>query len=151
MERISKHEVNMEVALAVSKRSPDEETKVGAVLVKNEDGAIVATGYNGFARGVDDSKLPKTRDEGKYDFMIHAEQNLIAFCAKHAISMDNCTLYCTLSPCFRCMRLMWQCGIKKIICKDLYRDFDKTLNMEDLKITMHTLDCGLHELTYEIR
>lgn len=44
----------MDMASVVSQRSHDAETKVGAILVNNNSGAIVATGFNGFVRGADD-------------------------------------------------------------------------------------------------
>jgi len=46
--------------------------------------------------------------------MVHAEQNLICNCARHGISMNNCVIVCTMSPCVQCMRFLWQCGITKI-------------------------------------
>ena len=139
----------MEMADVVSKRSHDAETKVGAVLVNNKSGAIIATGFNGFVRGADDSVLPTTRPE-KYEFILHAEQNLIANCARHGISMEDCTLICTLSPCKLCMRLMINCGITRVITRELYRDFQDILNMPDVKTNIENRDDGLHEITYAV-
>ena len=140
----------MKQAEAVSERSHDAETKVGAILVKNDSGAVIAQGYNGFVRGADDTKLPNTRPE-KYPYMVHAEQNLIANCARHGISMDNTTLIITLSPCTSCMRLMWQAGITRVICRDLYRDVEKILEMSDLEIDIAKTEEGYYELQYGIK
>src|SRR5258708_4938896 len=104
----------MDMAEVVSMRSHDAETKVGAVLVNNKSGAILATGFNGFVRGACDSELPTTRPQ-KYEFILHAETNLMANCARHGISMEDCTLISTLSPCKQCMRLMINCGITMVI------------------------------------
>jgi len=123
--RPSKIRNYMDIAEVVAQRSHDSETKVGAVLINNSSGAIIATGYNGFVRGACDEKLPTTRPE-KYEFILHAEQNLIANCARHGISMEDCALICTLSPCKTCMRLMIACGITKVVVRDLYRDFQET-------------------------
>lgn len=123
----------MGFAEQAAKRSHDAETQVGAVLVHKRTNAILATGFNGFVRGADDNKLPNTRPD-KYPYMVHAEQNLIAHCARHGISMSDCYVYCTHSPCNVCMRLLWQCGIEKIIVKELYRDFDTIKEMKDLDI-----------------
>ena len=68
-----------------AKKSPDAETKVGAVLVNNKTGAVIAMGFNGFIRGACDILLPKTRPD-KYVYMVHGEVNLIANCARHGIS-----------------------------------------------------------------
>lgn len=133
MERMEKNDWFMGFAEQAAKRSHDAETQVGAVLVHKRTGAILATGFNGFVRGADDNLLPNTRPD-KYPYMVHAEQNLIAHCARHGISMSDCYVYCTHSPCHICMRLLWQCGIEKIIVKELYRDFDTIKEMKDLDI-----------------
>ncbi len=133
--RQSKVENYMEHACVAAKRSHDDETKVGAVLVNNESGAILATGFNGFVRNAPDAVLPTTRPD-KYEYIVHAEQNLIANCARHGISMDNCTVYCTLSPCKVCMRLLYNCGITKVIVKELYKDFQEIREMKDIDVTI---------------
>ena len=146
--RKSKMEVNMNVAEAVAQRSHDAETQVGAVLVKNDSGAIIATGFNGFVRGAPDDKLPSTRPE-KYPYMRHAEENIISNCARHGISTNNCTLFCTLTPCCSCMRLLWQCGITIVIAKEKYRDWEKLIEMQDLAVDMSMTPEGYWRLTYK--
>ena len=146
--RPSKLRVLMDVAEAVKQRSHDSQTQVGAVLVNNESGAIISTGFNGFARGADDSKLPSTRPE-KYKYMIHAEENLVAHCARHGISMNDCTVVCTLSPCVKCMRLLWQCGIKRVVVKEQYSDFESLKTMGDIGIDIKETEDGYYELTYK--
>jgi dCMP deaminase len=126
----------MGFAEQAAKRSPDAETKVGSALVNLTTGAVLSMGFNGFARGAPDRKLPNTRPL-KYDLIIHSEINLLANCGRHGIPMDNCELYCTLSPCISCMRTMWQCGISRIYVKELYRDMDKIKEMKDLNIEIH--------------
>lgn len=139
----------MDIAITIAERSHDEETRVGAVLVNNVSGAIVATGYNGFVRGADDSVLPTTRPD-KYEYILHAEQNLIANSARHGISMDNCSLVCTLSPCKLCMRMLLNCGITKVIAKDLYKDFDDILKMQDVKVVATQEEDGYWHITYQV-
>lgn len=139
----------MKQAEVVAERSHDAETKVGAILINNESGAVIAQGYNGFVRGADDTKLPRTRPD-KYPYMVHAEQNLMANCARHGISMENTSLIITLSPCTVCMRLMWQAGITRVICRDLYRDVSKILEMEDLHVDISRTEEGYYVLEYSI-
>lgn len=116
MSKIKKY---LNVAKEVSKFSKDENTKVGAILVDPDDGAIVAVGYNGFVRGSPDYLIPKTRPE-KYKYTIHAELNLLLNCARHGISVKNKIVYCTHSPCNNCARHLKNAGINKIIFKNLY-------------------------------
>lgn len=147
--RPSKIDNYMSMAAVVAQRSHDDETKVGAVLVNNKSGAILATGFNGFVRGAPDGTLPTTRPL-KYEFILHAEENLIANCARHGISMDDCSLVCTLSPCKHCMRLMINCGITKVVCRELYKDFEEILEMPDVKVSMKREEDGLYHITYSV-
>lgn len=146
--RPSKLENYMDMANIVAMRSHDAETQVGAILINNESGAIVATGYNGFVRGANDNTLPNTRPD-KYEYILHAEQNLIANCARHGISMQNSTLICTMSPCKLCMRMIFNCGITKVVVQELYRDFKDIQEMKDLNVEVKTNEYGFYELTYK--
>lgn len=147
--RPSKSQNYMDIATVIAQRSHDAETKVGAVLVNNNSGAIIATGFNGFVRGADDAILPNTRPN-KYEYIVHAEQNLICNSAKHGISMNNCSLVCTLSPCKLCMRMLLNCGITKVIAKDLYKDFDEILKMQDIKVEVQKEKDGFFHITYKV-
>ena len=118
---------------AVREDSPDLETKVGALLVDPNSGAVLSSGYNGFVRGANDSILPKTRPE-KYPFMIHAETNLILNCARHGISTEGKHLVCSHSPCVNCLRFAYQCGISTTYFREKYRDFEVNCQMEDLLV-----------------
>lgn len=135
----------MGIAEAVSAKSHDAETKVGGILVKNDTGVIVATGYNGFVRGAPDEKLPITRPD-KYEFMVHCEENIIASAAKNGINVSDCTLIITMSPCQKCLRLLWQAGITEVVCRDMYRDHN--CNMKDLSIKEEETEDGFTRLTY---
>lgn len=122
-------------ALTIAQSSPDEETKVGAILIHKDTGAVISSGYNGFVRGADDKNLPKTRPE-KYDYMVHAEANLLYNCARHGVSTNGCVVFCTLSPCISCCRFLYQAGIRTIYFKDKYRDFQDQISMKDLQINL---------------
>lgn len=144
--RPSKLSFYMAMAETAASRSHDLETKVGSVLVKTDTGAIIATGCNGFVRGADDEKLPGKRPD-KYDYIVHSEMNLIANCARHGISTENCFVVCTMTPCKVCMRMLWQCGISRVVAKNKYRDFDSILTMGDLSMSIKEVD-GLIDLEY---
>lgn len=129
-------------------RSHDEQTQVGAVLVKRDTRAIIATGYNGFVRDAPDKDLPKTRPE-KYEFMVHAEENVITHCARHGISTDNCMMFLNINPCTRCSRLLWQCGITCVVIEDIYEKyFEAVKNMPDLKVEVLKTPEGYYMLNY---
>lgn len=137
----------MDIATVVAERSHDAETKVGVVLVNNKAGNIISTGYNGFVRGAADNSLPNHRPE-KYEYIIHAELNLITNCCRNGISTENCTLISTMSPCRSCLRILVNCGITNIIAKDLYKDFGEVLQMRDVTTSIIKRDDGLYEISY---
>ncbi len=109
--------VLMDAAYLWAEESYCKRNKVGAVLAK--DGRILATGYNGALSG-----LPNNCEDGESTLpqIVHAEQNVICFAAKHGISTENCDLYVTLSPCVTCAKLIVQSGIKRVIFDEEYRD-----------------------------
>jgi dCMP deaminase len=135
---MERHQWLMNIAEAVAQKSPDEETKVGSVLVNNKTGSIVSTGFNGFTRGAPDYILPKIRPL-KYKYIIHSEINLIYNSFKSGISGGDYTVYCTLSPCVECTRALFQCGIDTVIVKELYKHFNEVLEMKDLKVEVSNL------------
>jgi len=145
--RPSKLQNYMDIAETVAKRSHDAETQVGALLINNKSGAILATGFNGFIKSAPDAILPNTRPD-KYEYILHAEMNLLTNCARHGISMDDSFLVCTLSPCKLCMRLMINSGVNLVIAKDLYRDFEDILKMKDVDTQYIQNVEGFYEIHY---
>lgn len=145
--RPSKLENYMEIASTVALRSHDAQTKVGAILVNNKSGAILATGFNGFIKGANDEILPNTRPD-KYEYILHAEMNLLTNCARHGISMDDCYLVSTMSPCKLCMRLMVNSGVSKVVAKALYSDFEDILKMKDVAVDFRKNEASFYEITY---
>lgn len=120
-------------AIAVANMSHDSQTKVGALLINKDTGAVMAEGYNGFIRGADDALLPNTRPE-KYDYIVHAETNVLCNAVRHGVSTNNNIIYCTLSPCKKCLRMLWQAGIKEFYFKEKYSDFIESTSMKDIKV-----------------
>lgn len=102
----------LRMAYEASRRSPDAETQHGAVLA-DANHRILGVGFNGFVRGADDERLPKTRPE-KYAFMVHAEANCILN-SQRLDDMSGCTLYVTGHPCVECAKLIAQAGIKRVV------------------------------------
>jgi len=122
-------------AMTIAELSPDEQTKVGALLINYENRSVINNAYNGFIRKGPDKDLPKTRPE-KYEFIIHAEINLLCNCLLNHVSPKNCFVFCTLSPCANCCRLLYQSGIREVYFKDTYRDFENTMQMKDIYIAV---------------
>ena len=95
--------------------------KVGAIIAR--DGRILATGYNGTVSGHDNCCEIEIDGVLKTSpFTVHAEQNVISYCAKNGIATDGATMYITLSPCSLCAKLIVQSGIKRVVYLDNYKD-----------------------------
>lgn len=110
----------LSTAYIFSQQSYCTRLKVGAVLAR--DGRILATGYNGTISGMPNSC--ECKDGTTSEFTLHAEQNIITFCAKNGISTNGTTLYLTHSPCKQCSKLIAQSGIAEVIYTSVYRDTD---------------------------
>jgi dCMP deaminase len=115
---ISWDECFMRMAHAISERSKDPSTQVGAVVV-DKDNVVVGLGYNGFPRGIKNTDLPWERvgsfEDTKYPYICHAEENAI-YNANN--STKNCILYSTLFPCNECAKTIIQNGIKEVVYED---------------------------------
>jgi dCMP deaminase len=110
----------MTTAFTFSQQSYCNRLKVGAVL--SRDGRILATSYNGTIAGM--SNCCEDSSGSTSDFTLHAEQNLITFCAKNGIPTNGTTIYITHSPCKQCSKLIAQSGITEVIYSTVYRDTD---------------------------
>lgn len=128
----------MKIAEEFSSLSHCVSHKVGAIAVR--DGRIISTGYNGTPSGLincddvfplyDASKDREDHYTWSSAHEIHAEMNVIIFCAKNGIKLDGATLYSTVQPCQHCTKNLLQSGIKRIVYKYPY---DKSVTSELIK------------------
>lgn len=123
MERITREQMFIEIAQVVSKRSTCSRKRVGCVLVL--DNRVIAIGYNGVL-----PNMPEEMglDEQGNSHTVHAEANVIAFCAKNGIPTNNCKMYVTLQPCEKCAELIIQAGVIEVNYLEEYR-CDKGLQL----------------------
>ena len=133
MKRISKTEYYLDIAEAVSKRSTCLRRQYGAVIVKNDE--IIATGYNGAPRGLDNccdlnrcwretNRIPHG-EQYEACLAVHAEQNAIISASR--TEMNGATLYLvgfengirmpedTVKPCRICDRMLVNSGIYYVV------------------------------------
>ena len=105
----------LSLAKEVSGWSKDPSTKIGAVAVGNK-GQVLALGYNGFPRGVDDSDERLSNKDVKYSLVVHAELNCIYNATYNGASLDGATLYIYGLPvCNECAKGIIQTGIKRVV------------------------------------
>ena len=117
----------MNIAYNVSERSNCIRRQVGAVIVKDRN--IISTGYNGTPMGVKncyEGGCPRCASEAPSGtgldtcLCVHAEQNAIAFAARHGARTEGGALFSTLRPCFGCLKESIQAGIVRIVYVEPY-------------------------------
>ena len=134
MNNLSFHDIYMDLAQNLSRKSHCVKAKVGAVISK--DTRIVSLGYNGPPAGTHncDQEWPIdgcARDrKGGCSLALHAEANAILYASKNQITMEGATLYVTLSPCIACAKIIYTTGIKKVIYLESYAAF-KGIDVEE--------------------
>jgi dCMP deaminase len=113
----------LRVAREVSTRGTCIRRKVGCVLV-DEHLHILATGYNGVARGVPhciDHPCPGAQSASGTDLdvcqAIHAEANALLQCPD--VNRIE-TIYCTASPCIQCVKLLMNTGADRVVFAEIY-------------------------------
>ncbi len=135
MNRPSKDEYYLNIAKAVSLRSPCLRRRFGAIIVVND--TIVSTGYNGPARGsvncYDIGCIKDLKDLPSYSAYdlcpaVHAEENAVVNAARNGAKVFGGVLYIygarpdgsptPSHPCDRCKRVLINAGIKKVVTKD---------------------------------
>ncbi len=113
----------MNIAVEASKLSHANRTKVGAVIVKDND--ILSFSWNGTPTGFDnnceyivDNELITKPD------VIHAEANCILKSAKLGKSLQGSTMFVTHNPCVQCAIKIIQSGITTVYYLNEYRILD---------------------------
>lgn len=109
----------LELAKHISSWSKDPSTKVGAVLVNPDNRIVVGIGYNGFARGVQDTDERLNMRELKYKFVVHAEVNAILMASAGGQTRGS-ILYVwpafdIPNICHDCAKTAIQAGVKEVI------------------------------------
>ena len=108
----------MTVAEAMSAKSKDPSTKVGAVLVR-PDMRVASLGFNGFPKRMFDDPTflsDSTLREEKLKRMVHAEQNAIRNSSDY--NTDGYHLVVTRHPCNRCALEICCTGITDVWYKE---------------------------------
>lgn len=105
----------MRLAREISTWSKDPSSKIGAVVV-NDERRILATGYNGFPRGIADTNERLNDREQKYPRIIHAEMNALMNALYSGVSVKGATIYVYGLPvCSECTKSVIQAGISRVV------------------------------------
>ena len=135
----------MDLAKQVGTWSKDPSKKIGAIAIGSK-GQVLAQGYNGFPRGIDDNESRLNNKETKYKYVVHAEMNLIYNATFNGISLNGSTVYVSGLPvCSECAKGLIQVGVKQIVMsKDSLEGADeKWLDSFELTIALIN-EAGIH-------
>lgn len=103
----------LDMAVRAAEESHAVRKKVGAIFVSEE--GVMSIGINGMPAG--GSNVCEYKAEGRLytkDEVSHAEENLLTKMLREGLSAKGGTVYCTLSPCVNCAKMMANAGIKQI-------------------------------------
>lgn len=124
------------MAQLVARRSTCLRRHVGCVATKYQ--RVIATGYNGPVSGRPHCthetcyrlthNIPSGHELEKC-WATHAEQNVVAQCARYGISLEGATIYVNYAPCITCTKILLAAGVDYCIYSEPY-DGDKMV--EDL-------------------
>ena len=115
LRRLKWHDRYLELAQQIASWSKDPSSKIGAIAVGSK-GQVLAQGYNGFPRGIEDREIRFENKELKYRYVVHAEMNLIYNASYNGVSLDGSTVYVTGLPvCSECAKGLIQVGVQQVI------------------------------------
>jgi dCMP deaminase len=125
--RPSKQSMMLRIAGVVSERSTCTRAQVGAVITDIDMTNIHSIGYNGTARG-----LPNGCDRSTPGDCgcVHAEANALI---KSPFGVDL-LMFCTLTPCVSCAKLMINKGVRRVYAWKGYRSLEGIDLLRDANI-----------------
>ncbi len=126
--RPSWDEYFMDIARTVAERATCDRGRSGCVI--SRDKQILVTGYVGSPKGlphcdeVGHQMKTVTHEDGHQSQhclrTAHAEQNAICQAAKLGIAIGEGTLYCKMTPCAACAKMIINAGLKRVVCEKKY-------------------------------
>jgi len=112
----------LELSKVIASWSKDPSTQTGAVIV-SPDRTIIAVGYNGFPKGMEDTPELYANREVKYSRIVHCEMNAVLNAKQ---SVQGCTLYTwPFASCDRCAVHMIQAGITTFVFPKLTKELEE--------------------------
>lgn len=152
--RPSWDEYFMNIAKQVATRATCDRGRSGCVITKDKQ--ILTTGYVGSPVGsphcdeIGHQMHGVKHEDGHVSQhcirTTHAEQNAICQAAKLGIPLEGATLYCKMTPCYVCAKMIINVGIKKVICEKDYHAGDLSKEIfEKAKVQLDILDKNVEQ------
>ncbi len=119
----------MDIAKTVAERATCDRGRSGCVIAKDKQ--ILVTGYVGSPKGlphcdeVGHQMKTTIHEDGSQTHhcvrTTHAEQNAIVQAAKLGIAINGATMYCKMTPCPTCAKMIINAGILRVVCEKKYQ------------------------------
>ncbi len=153
-ERPSWDEYFLKVADVVADRATCDRGRSGCVIARNK--RILTTGYVGAPSGMPhcdevghEFKEVKHEDGSTSQHCVrtsHAEENAIVQAAKLGVSIDGATLYCRMTPCYTCAKMIINAGIERVVCeKDYHASEDTKRIFQKAGVALEIMDNEVEE------
>jgi dCMP deaminase len=115
----------IELANLVGSRSTCDRGKPGCVIVRDKN--ILSTGYAGSPKGIYHcDEIGHEMEDNHCIRTTHAEANAICQAAKNGTAIKDSTLYCTMTPCYNCAKMIINSGVIKVVVDYDYHDSSKS-------------------------
>jgi dCMP deaminase len=112
----------------VGGRATCDRGRSGCVIVKEK--RLLCTGYVGSPAGTNhcdeighEMHTVRHEDGSETQHCIrtaHAEQNAIANAARFGVPLEGSTLYCHMTPCYACAKMIINAGVKRVVANKDY-------------------------------
>ena len=136
----------MDLARYISTWSKDSSTKVGCVII-DEENTVKSLGYNGFPRCFNDEINNRHERPQKYLYTVHAEENAILNAVRNGITLKDTIIYITYFPCNECAKAIINSGVKTLVTYE--PNFLDSRWGESFKISHEMLvECGVKIIIY---
>jgi len=132
--RPSWDEYFLNLVQAVRTRGTCDRGRSGCVVAK--DNRILVTGYVGSPIGtahcddVGHEMHTVTHADGSQTQhcirTAHNEQNAIANAARFGVALEGSTIYCHMTPCYTCAKIIINAGIKRVVCAKDYHGGERS-------------------------
>ena len=132
--RPSWDEYFLKIMELVGTRGTCDRGRSGCVITK--DKRILATGYVGSPTGIDhcddighemNTVIHEDGHETQHCIRTsHTELNAIANAARFGVSLEGATLYCHMTPCYTCAKMIINTGIKRVVVNMDYHAGDRS-------------------------
>jgi dCMP deaminase len=119
---------------SVRTRGTCDRGRSGCVIAR--ENRILTTGYVGSPIGTahcDDAgheMHTDTHEDGSQSQhcirTAHNEQNAIANAARFGVALEGSTIYCHMTPCYTCAKMIINAGIKRVVCEKDYHKGERS-------------------------